>query len=178
MDNTGGRLPFHPMTPRRTIRPTRRVVVLADAHDVPQVVADGPSPHVHTLPGMPDDLGLTDLWYTDPDAARPAAGAWDTAARDLAVAPDAGGTLFRVVQLPPDAGTEPFWHETATCDYNVLLAGELVLLLGESSENEVTLFEHDAVIVRGGKHAWSNCTDELAILATVAVATGSGAPGA
>ena len=33
------------------------------------VAFDGPSPHVHTLPGMSADLGLTDLWYTGDDAA-------------------------------------------------------------------------------------------------------------
>lgn len=150
--------------PSPRIQTTRRVVVLAGADDVPRVVADGPSPHVHTLPGMPDDLGLTDLWYTGGGALP--AGTWDAADRDLAVAPDPGGTLFRVVQFPPDDGNEPFWHETDTCDYNVLLSGEIVLLGGDT---EVTLLAHDTVVVRGGKHAWSNRTDAPAVLATVAV---------
>ena len=146
-----------------SVQPVRRVVVLADEHDVPHVVADGPSPHVHTLPGMPPDLGLTDLWYTGPDADQQ-----DGAARDLAVAPDPGGTLFRVVQFPPDGANEPFWHETSTCDYNVLLAGELVLL---GTDPEVVLHAGDTVVVRGGKHAWSNRTDALAILAAVSVSS-------
>jgi quercetin dioxygenase-like cupin family protein len=145
------------------VRPVRRVVVLADEHDVPHVVADGPSPHVHTIPGMPPDLGLTDLWYTGPGADQQ-----DGANRELAVAPDPGGTLFRVVQFPPDGDTEPFWHETTTCDYNVLLVGELVLL---GSEQEVVLHAGDTVVVRGGKHAWSNRTDELAMLAAVSVSS-------
>jgi hypothetical protein len=46
------------------IRPVRRVVVRAEPDGTAIVVADAPSPHVHTLPGMPPDLGLTDLWYT------------------------------------------------------------------------------------------------------------------
>ena len=151
------------MTEHSPIRPVRRVVVLADADDVPRVVADDASPHVHTLPGMPPNLALTDLWYTGPGANLD-----DGADRDLAVAPDPGGSLFRVVQLPPDGDTEPFWHETATCDYNVVLAGELVLLLGDEA---VTLRAGDTVVVRGGRHAWSNRSDDLAILAAVSVST-------
>ncbi len=46
------------------VRPVRRVVVARQA-GTPRVVADGPSPHVHTLRGMPADLGLTDCGYTD-----------------------------------------------------------------------------------------------------------------
>jgi hypothetical protein len=145
------------------LQPVRRVVVLADDQDVARVVADGPSPHVHTLPGMPPDLGLTDLWYTGPGSDQQ-----DGAARDLAVAPDPGGTLFRVVQLPPDGDTEPFWHETPTCDYNVVVAGELVLLL---PDDEVPLRAGDTVVVRGGKHAWSNRTDAPALLAAVSVSS-------
>jgi quercetin dioxygenase-like cupin family protein len=151
------------VTEHSPIRPVRRVVVLADADDVPRVVADEPSPHVHTLPGMPPDLGLTDLWYTGAGANLD-----DGADRDLAVAPDPGGSLFRVVQFPPDGDNEPFWHETPTCDYNVLLSGELVLLVGDQA---VTLHAGDTVVVRGGKHAWSNRTDGLAILAAVSVST-------
>ena len=46
------------------VRPVRRVVVLADEHDVPQVVADGPSPHVHTIPGMPPDGDTEPFWLS------------------------------------------------------------------------------------------------------------------
>jgi hypothetical protein len=143
------------------VEPVRRVVVLTDDQDVARVVADGPSPHVHTLPGMPPDLALTDLWYTGPGADQ-----HDGAARDLAVAPNPGGTLFRVVQLPPDGDADPFWHETPTCDYNALLAGELVLLL---PDDEVVLHAGDTVVVRGGKHAWSNRSAAPAMLAAVSV---------
>lgn len=153
------------------IAPVRRVVVRANPDGTATVVADAPSPHVHTLPGMPPDLGLTDLWYTGVGS-----GAEDGAARELAVAPDPGGSLFRVVQFPPDTelptaddGTPAlFWHATETTDYNALLAGELVLL---TDHGEVTLRAGDTVVVCGGRHAWSNRTDALAVLAAVSVAT-------
>lgn len=153
------------------VRPVRRVVVaLQDGS--PRVVADGPSPHVHTLPGMPPDLGLTDCWYTDgaPSDRRVA----DPADRDLVVAPGPGGTLFRVVQFPPDAELPTddegrptiFWHETPTVDYNVVLDGDLVFV---TDRDEVALHTGDVIVVRGGRHAWSNRTAAPAQLATVGV---------
>ena len=144
------------------IEPVRRVVVRPDADGKATIAFDGPSPHVHTLPGMSRDLGLTDLWYTG-DAA--AASVSDPANRDLAVAPPDGGTLFRVVQFPPDAsGSEPFWHETPTVDYNVVLSGELLLLLETGS---VALHAGDTIVVCGGAHAWSNPSNTPAVLAAV-----------
>ncbi len=154
------------------IGPVRRVVVRAQTDGTAAVIADEASPHVHTLPGMPAGLGLTDLWYTGDGAGD----VDDTADRELAVAPSPGGTLFRVVEFPPDTelptdddGTPAlFWHATDTTDYNVLLAGELVLL---TEQDEVTLHPGDTVVVCGGRHAWSNRSSEPAVLAAVAVAT-------
>lgn len=146
------------------IEPVRRVVVRHNRAGKSAIAHDGPSPHVHTLPGMSPDLGLTDLWYTGHGATSA-----DAADRELSVAPSDGGTLFRVVQFPPDAnGGEPFWHETATVDYNVLLSGALVLLL---EDGEVTLGAGDTVVVCGGRHAWSNRSDSPALLATIGVST-------
>jgi hypothetical protein len=155
------------------IEPVRRVVVRANADGTASVVVDEPSPHVHTLPGMPDDLGLTDLWYTDtaPGSQRNV----DPADRELAVAPEPGGTLFRIVQFPPDTelpigddgAPALFWHATETTDYNAVLRGEVVLL---TDHDEATLHAGDTVVVCGGRHAWSNRTNEPAVLAAIAVA--------
>jgi hypothetical protein len=150
----------------------RRVVLGADATGITSVWFDGPSPHVHGVPGYPPDLALIDLWYTD---AAPAAPGIDTADRDVAIAPAPGGTLFRVVRFPPDDALPKaddgapafFWHETATTDFNVVLSGELVVLY---EGGEVTLAQGDTNVVHGGKHAWSNRGTRTAVLATVAVA--------
>lgn len=152
------------------IQPVRRVIVRGSSDGTARVADDAASPHVHTLPGMPDDLGLTDLWYTGGTSAGD-----DPAARDLAVAPDPGGTLFRVVEFPPDTELPTgddgapalFWHATETTDYNVLLRGELALL---TDHGEVTLRAGDTVVVTGGRHAWSNRTTEPAVLGAVSVA--------
>jgi hypothetical protein len=154
------------------IRAVRRVVVAGDDHGQAHIVADGPSPHVHTLPGMPADLGLTDLWYTDGAPSDPTS--VDPADRELSVAPVQGGTLFRLVQFPPDdelphderGAPQLFWHETSTVDYNLLLEGTLWLLTGD---DEIELHPFDVVVVRGGRHAWSNRADTPALLVTVGV---------
>ncbi len=154
------------------LRPIRRVVVALNDGGQPRVVADGPSPHVHTRPGLPPELGLTDLWSTDGTPADH--GTADPAAGALSVAPRPAGTLFRVVQFPPDTALPVddqgaptlFWHETPTVDYNAVLAGELCLL---TEHDEIHLAPLDVVVVRGGRHAWSNRTSSPAILGTVAV---------
>ena len=154
------------------IRAVRRVVVASDDDGRAHVVDDGPSPHVHTLPGVPADLGLIDLWYTD-GTPRDRTSV-DPADRELSVAPVQGGTLFRVVQLPPDGelphdehgAPQLFWHETSTVDYSLLLEGTLWLLTGH---DEIELHPFDAIVVRGGRHAWSNRADTPARLVTVGV---------
>jgi mannose-6-phosphate isomerase-like protein (cupin superfamily) len=150
----------------------RRVVLGADATGAVGVWFDGPSPHVHGVPGYPPELALVDLWYTDATVAAPGI---DTADRDVAIAPGRGGTLFRVVRFPPDdalpsddAGNPSlFWHETGTTDFNVVLRGEIALVY---DGGEVVLRAGDTMVVHGGRHAWSNRGAELAVLATVAVA--------
>jgi mannose-6-phosphate isomerase-like protein (cupin superfamily) len=150
----------------------RRVVLGEDADGDVAVWFDGPSPHVHGVPGYPPELALVDLWYTDPTPTAPGV---DAAAREVAIAPEPGGTLFRVVRFPPDGALPKdedgnpalFWHETATTDFNVVLAGRLALLY---DGGEVVLDAGDTTVVHGGKHAWSNRGTELAVLATVGVA--------
>jgi hypothetical protein len=150
----------------------RRVVLGADAAGTTSVWFDGPSPHVHGVPGYPPELALIDLWYTDATAAAPGT---DTADRAVAIAPAPGGTLFRVVRFPPDDALPKdddgapalFWHETPTTDFNVVLFGHLVLLY---EGGEVTLATGDTNVVHGGKHAWSNRGAQTAVLATVSVA--------
>jgi len=154
------------------VAPVRRVIAGIDASGRSVVLADTSSPHVHTLPGMPPSLALTDLWYVD-GPVDPGAVA-DTADRELAVGPVTGGALFRVVQFPPDdelprnEDGDPalFWHATDTVDFNVVLQGRLVLLVETGS---VELGVGDTFVVRGGRHAFSNPGPAPAVLAATAV---------
>jgi hypothetical protein len=70
--------------------------------------------------------------------------------------PSLGGSSFHFVTLPPTPrGAKPGWHRTMTLDYNILLGGELVLMV---DEGETTLHPGDVVIQRNTLHAWRNDT--------------------
>ena len=64
--------------------------------------------------------------------------------------PVLGGSSLTFVTLPPTpAGAPPGWHRTETLDYNILLGGELVLMV---DEGEMKLYPGDVVIQRNTKH--------------------------
>jgi quercetin dioxygenase-like cupin family protein len=70
--------------------------------------------------------------------------------------PAFGGSSFHFVTLPPTPpGAKPGWHRTLTLDYNILLGGELVLMV---DEGETKLYPGDVVIQRNTMHAWRNDT--------------------
>jgi hypothetical protein len=73
-----------------------------------------------------------------------------------ALEPALGGSSFHFVTLPPTpAGAKPGWHRTMTLDYNILMGGELVLMV---DEGETKLYPGDVVIQRNTLHAWRNDT--------------------
>ena len=68
--------------------------------------------------------------------------------------PSPGGSSFHFVSLPPwKPDTKPLWHRTTTLDYNILLEGELVMLV---ETGEVILHPGDVVVQRNTLHAWKN----------------------
>jgi quercetin dioxygenase-like cupin family protein len=171
------------------LRPIRRVVTGHDARGRSIIVSDGPSPHVLTIPGR-DDFGLTNLWVTDRTPADSAGNA-DAAARPVVLEPPAGGSIFRVVQFPPDraaagfdreaafrsmgadramdpdASRHPGMHRTATVDYAIVLSGEIWALM---DEGETLLHAGDCLVQRGTNHAWSNRGDAPCLVAFILIA--------
>ena len=167
------------------LKKIRRVVTGHDANGKSVIVSDGPSPHALTLPGR-TDFGLTNLWVTD---GAPASNA-DAAARPIVLEPPAGGTIFRVVEFPPDkvAGAfdrdaaftamgarhamdpdgarHPGMHKTASVDYAMVLSGEIFALM---DEGETLLRTGDTLVQRGTNHAWSNRSDEPCLVAFILV---------
>ena len=68
--------------------------------------------------------------------------------------PAKGGCSLTYVQLPPlKPGAKPLWHRTQTLDFNILLSGELELLV---DEGKVTLQPFSVVVQRNTNHAWVN----------------------
>jgi quercetin dioxygenase-like cupin family protein len=170
------------------IKPIRRVVTGHDARGQSVILSDGPSPHVLTIPGRPD-FALTDLWVTE-GAPASNAGTADPAARPVVLEPPRNGSIFRVVEFPPDqapggfdraaafaamgadhamdqdASRHPGMHKTDTVDYALVLTGEIWALM---DDGETLLQAGDTLVQRGTNHAWSNRSDRPCLVAFILV---------
>jgi quercetin dioxygenase-like cupin family protein len=169
--------------------PMRRIITGHNAQGKSVILSDGPSPHVLELAGMPG-LALINLWVTD-GAPASNAGSADAAARPVVLEPPARGTIFRVVDFPPDAAMagrldrgkafeamgaghameagaprHPGMHKTSSVDYALVLDGEIWALM---DEGEVLMHAGDCLVQRGTNHAWSNRTDRPCRMAFILV---------
>ncbi len=171
------------------VQSIRRVVTGLDAHGRSSVIFDGPAGAVQEMASMPG-VALTDLWETH---ATPAdnRGAQDAAARPVRLEPPTSGSIFRIVEFPPDSmwrgtadsgsafgsigashapeegSTDPMRHKTATIDYIVVVSGEIYAIL----DNEETLLKAgDTLVQRGTVHSWSVRGDQPCIVAAILIA--------
>ncbi len=173
------------MSPKRH----RRVVTGHDAKGRSVVLMDGESPHSFFL-DKAGGLQLTELWETRSSPADNS-GAKDAADHERRIEPVEGGTVFRIIECPPDRvrlktidpeaffsgmGAQaadkanrrhPGTHRTNTLDYCVVLSGEIWAVMDQS---EVLLRAGDCLIQRGTNHAWSNRTEKPCVIAFVLVA--------
>ena len=139
------------------------------------VIEDSPQPVVLEKAG---GLRLTELWATPNEM------------RARRIEPDPGGTVFRVIDYPPDSerlksidpeahfasmGAQaapaekrrhPGMHRTRTLDYAIVLSGEIYAVL---DQGEVLLEAGDVLVQRGTNHAWSNRSDRPCRIAFVLV---------
>jgi mannose-6-phosphate isomerase-like protein (cupin superfamily) len=167
----------------------RRVVTGHDARGRSVVLFDGESPHTFVLEKA-GGLLLTEIWETRSSPADNS-GAKDAADHERRIVPVNGGTVFRVIEYPPDsvrlktlapesffrgmgakaadAATRrhPGMHKTDTVDYCVVLSGEIWAVL---DEGEVLLRAGDCLVQRGTDHAWSNRTEQPCVIAFVLIA--------
>jgi mannose-6-phosphate isomerase-like protein (cupin superfamily) len=118
------------------------------------------------------------LWVTE---ASPPDYSWsaDRGKTKVGLMPPKGGSVFRVVDFPPErealdhmgkgtmqdvvgaAGTpakgitprHPLMHRTRTLDYAIIMSGEIDMLL---DEGEVHLKAGDVVVQQATNHAWVN----------------------
>jgi mannose-6-phosphate isomerase-like protein (cupin superfamily) len=168
---------------------TRRVVTGHDERGRAVVLFDGESPHGFFLQKA-GGLQLTEIWETR-SAPADNAGSRDAGDHERRIEPVNGGTVFRVIEYPPDrvrlatldpdrffhgmgaraadAATRrhPGMHKTDTIDYCVVLSGEIWAVL---DEDEVLLRAGDCLVQRGTSHAWSNRSDEPCVIAFVLIA--------
>jgi mannose-6-phosphate isomerase-like protein (cupin superfamily) len=167
----------------------RRVVTGHNEEGKSVIISDDPSPHVLALPGV-EDFALTNLWVTDGSPAGNA-GYPDAACRPVVLEPPPGGTIFRIVEFPPDkslgehfdrkavfdamsassamdpdASRHPGMHKTATVDYAIVLSGEIYAVM---DEGETLLRAGDTLVQRGTNHAWSNRSETPCLVAFILV---------
>ncbi len=167
----------------------RRVVTGHDARGRSVILMDGESPHSFFLEKA-GGLQLTELWETR-SAPADNSGAKDAAEHERRIEPVNGGSVFRIIEYPPDSvrlktldpdafysgmGAQaadrakrrhPGMHKTNTVDYAIVLSGEIWALM---DEGEVRLRAGDCLVQRGTNHAWSNRTEKPCVIAFVLVA--------
>ena len=166
----------------------RRVVTGLDSQGRSCIVFDDRAACVAEMASMPG-LALTDIWETTTTPADNI-GRDDAVRRPVRLEPPAGGSLFRIVEFPPDsawrdgadagaafssigahdahddASSDPMMHKTATIDYIVVLSGEMHAVL---ENGETLLRPGDLFVQRGTVHSWSVRGDEPCIIAVVLV---------
>jgi mannose-6-phosphate isomerase-like protein (cupin superfamily) len=153
----------------------RRVVTTVDKNDKAVVLIDGPTPHKKVRPHAQTVSRL--LWVTDQTPAD-LSGTKDRAAIDIGIMPPAAGSVFRIVDFPPETEemkkldpstmhqslgpgvpkrglppSHPAMHRTRTVDYAIVMAGEIDMLLDDS---EIHLKAGDVLVQQGTNHAWVN----------------------
>ena len=140
---------------------------------------------MESMPG----LALTDLWQTNSSPADNI-GNSDVTDRPVVLEPPPNGSIFRLVEFPPDTAwrdradaidafdsidaghapvkgsDDPMMHKTSTVDYLIVIKGEIWAILDDS---EVCLKQGDTMIQRGTNHSWSVRTDEPCLLAAVLI---------
>jgi mannose-6-phosphate isomerase-like protein (cupin superfamily) len=152
----------------------RRVVTKLDAAGKAVVMIDERT--ALERPRGPTYVG--NLWVTEaspPDYS----GSADRGKTRIGLMPPKGGSVFRVVDFPPErealehmgkgtmqdvvgaAGTpakgiaprHPLMHRTRTLDYAIIMSGEIDMLV---DEGEVHLKAGDVVVQQATNHAWVN----------------------
>ena len=150
------------------MKPVRRVVTgHRDGKTVVLYDSAAPNQRLRQASGLVSTL----VWATDETPAD-ISGSADRAAREIGVPPPPGGSIFRVVDFPPEqaprsreailaemgvrdhgGARHPGMHRTRSVDYAIVLQGEIDMLL---DEGEVHLQAGDVLVQQGTNHAWVN----------------------
>ena len=144
------------------MKPVRRVVTgHRDGKAVVLYDSAAPNQKLRQASGLVSTL----VWATDETPAD-ISGSADRAAREIGVPPPPGGSIFRVVDFPPEkaprsreamlaeiGARHPGMHRTRSVDYAIVLQGEIDMLL---DEGEVHLRAGDVLVQQGTNHAWVN----------------------
>lgn len=181
------------VAPGPEIKRFRRIVTGHNSKGLSVILTDETSPHVMPIMEQPN-FAVTDFWRT---AVTPAdngpSTAKDPCGLPITVAPPAGGSVFRVVQFPPDkdwaakaeamGGSVPIdetakaahtggpvrhahMHRTRSLDYAIVLSGEIWAVM---DEGETKMVAGDVLVQRGTNHAWANRSNEPCVIAFILI---------
>jgi mannose-6-phosphate isomerase-like protein (cupin superfamily) len=166
----------------------RRVVTTLDTTGKAIVLFDGENPNRNIRPARGNVSRV--IWAT---AGAPAEiqGTEDRSKLAKGTSPPANGTVFRIVDYPPDMGKaetldvsqrmdeltkegairglppkHPFMHRTRSIDYAIVMQGEIDMMLDDS---EVHLKAGDVIVQQGTNHAWINRSNDICRIAFVLV---------
>lgn len=167
----------------------RRIVTGHDTNGRSIFIMDGNArmPTGRTSAGT----SVVDLWLTD-GAPADNTGDADPTDRPFRLPPPAQGSVFRIVEYPPDKerfaalktqqwaadakdqgyardtgnARHAGFHKTDTIDYAIVVEGEIYALM---DEGEKLMKPGDVLIQRGTSHAWSNRSDKPARVAFVLI---------
>jgi mannose-6-phosphate isomerase-like protein (cupin superfamily) len=166
----------------------RRVVTTVDANDKAVVLIDDANPHKKVRPNAQTVSRV--CWVTDQTPAD-LSGTKDRAAVEIGIMPPKGGSVFRIVDFPPETAEmrkldpstmqhslgdgvpkrglpprHPAMHRTRTVDYAIVMQGEIDMLLDDS---EIHLKAGDVLVQQGTNHAWVNRGTEPCRIAFVLI---------
>jgi hypothetical protein len=157
------------------IRRPRRIVTGHDDAGRSVFLMDGPAPNL-LQPAHSPNVGMCDLWETS-SAPADISGCADAADRPVRLSPPERGSVFRIVEFPPDAernwqarhqvfaqygeahaldpgeARHPGFHKTRSIDYAIVLEGEIWALM---DVGEALMTAGDVLVQRGTNHAWAN----------------------
>jgi len=150
------------------MKPVRRIVT-GHREGRAVVLFDGAAPNQKLR--QASGLVSTLLWVTEETPAD-ISRATDRSLREIGVPPPADGTIFRMVDFPPESAARSreailkemgvsdqggarhaAMHRTRSVDYAIVLEGEIDMLL---DDGEVHLAAGDVLVQQGTNHAWVN----------------------
>ena len=165
-----------------------RIVTGHNAQGRSNITFAGEATNVLDSPAWPGSR-VTELWVTE-EIPVDNTGETDRGARPIRHDPGPGGTIFRVVEIPPESKTtidtaaafadigstrvptaedsarHPSMHSTDSVDYLVVISGEMHMLM---EEGEILLKAGDCIVQRGTKHAWVNRSNAPCVMAAILV---------
>ncbi|MDR3511940.1 MAG: cupin domain-containing protein [Caulobacteraceae bacterium] len=166
----------------------RRIVTGHDAQGRSNITFVGDAPNVLDSAAWPGSR-VTEIWVTE-EIPVDNTGLVDRGARPIRHDPTPGGTIFRVVEIPPESKTtidtaaafaelgsarvptaedsakHASMHATDSVDYLVVISGEMHMIM---EDGEMLLRPGDCIVQRGTKHAWSNRGQVPCVMAAILV---------